>query len=68
MGCGRSHRADPPRGSDRSAQSTTILGGPENENTGIVNTENKVAEKGMIHLKGVGETVVTTETQIRERG
>ena len=68
MGCGRSHRADPPRGTDRSAQSTTYLGGPEGRNTEIMNTENKVAEKGVIHLKGVDETVVTTETQIRERG
>ena len=66
MGCGRGHRADPPRGSDRSAQSTAISGGPENKNTGIENTENEVAEKRVIHLKGVGETVVTTETQIRE--
>lgn len=67
MGCGRRHRADPPRGSDGSAQSTAISGGPEIKNTGVGNTENGVAEKGVIHLKGVGETVVTTETQIRER-
>ena len=66
MGCGREHRADPPRGSGRSAQSTAISGGPENKNTGIENTGNEVVEKGVTHLKGVGETVVTTETQIRE--